>query len=572
LGHEPFDPVKNAHRALGVGRLLLVAISIALVGLLGRVVQLQIRPAAPIAALIGSQAGKGRIEGRRGLLADRKGRPLAVSRTATRLFADPKLIKDSARFARIVADKLGYDASTVAKKINKNSRRRYVVIDHRLSTKRLAVMADLKLAGLATQRWVERHYPQGTTAGQLLGAVGFEGSGLEGLEYAYESELSAVAGTFTYERDAARRPLRIMGRGYRQPRDGRGIRLTIDLTVQSIAEQQLARQCRQYDAQQGQLIVMEPDTGHVLAMANYPAFDPNKLVDSLAAVRRNQCVTDTFEPGSVFKPFVWAAAVEGGHIDPGESFDCSSTGSWVSPKGRRIRDVHGHGVITGEQILIQSSNSGMAQIALRMGKARLYDTVRAFGFGTRSGSGLPGETMGIVHPLSQWNHFSLTSVPMGQEVAVTGLQMVRAMSAIANDGWLLCPVLRFEQTPLVYEHVISAETAKLTRRVLRRVVTEGTGRRARSKLYTIFGKTGTAQIADLKNGGYLKDKYVSSFIGGAPVDRPRIIVGCFISKTDKAKGYYGSIVAAPAVKRVIEKTLLYQRLPPDAGQHRGSAL
>ena len=572
MSHEPIDPAKSAQRALRVGGLLLVAISIALVGLLGRVAQLQTRPTAPIAELIGSQVSKGRIEGRRGLLTDRKGRPLAVSRTATRLFADPKLIDDPADFARIVADLLGYDAAKLAKKINEHRKRRYVVIDHRLSVQRLAAMAKLKLPGLATQRWVVRDYPHGTTGGQLLGAVGFEGHGLEGLEYAFESELSAAAGAFTYERDAARRPLRITGRDYRQPRDGSAIRLTIDLTVQSIAEQQLAGQCRKYDAEQGQLIVMEPATGHVLAMANYPPFDPNKLADSPAPLRRNRCVTDTFEPGSAFKPFIWAAAVEGGFIDPSESFDCSSMGLWVSPKGRRIRDVRGHGVITAEQILILSSNPGMAQVGLRMGAASLYDAVRAFGFGARSGSGLPGETTGIVHSPARWNHYSVTSVPMGQEVAVTGMQMVRAMSAIANDGWLPCPVLRYDQMLPVYEHVISAETARLTRQVLRRVVTEGTGRKAASKLYTIFGKTGTAQIADLENGGYLQDKYVGSFIGGAPIDQPRIVVGCFISKTDKSKGYYGGIISAPAVKQVIEKTLVYLQLPPDAGPEQAAAL
>ena len=557
------ESVTAGRRVLSFTRGLLGLVSVLLLCLLGRVVQLQMRPSDRIARLIDSQQSRRDVLARRGHLTDALGRPLAISRTATRLFADPRLIQDPTSFARIVSDMLALDAREVEKKIRQRRDRRYAVLEHRLAAWQVEELGNLKLPGLATQRWLVREYPQGHLAGHLVGVAGFEGRGLEGLEFAFKDDLAPTSGSLDYLRDVRFRPVRMVNRNLRPPRDGVSIGVTIDLTIQSIAETELSAQCRHFEAQQGQLIIIEPHTGRILAMANYPEFDPNNLDQTSREQRRNRCVTDVFEPGSVFKPFVWAKALEGGFLDPGEVIDCTTNGLWVSPEGRRIHDVRGHGLITAAQVITKSSNPGMAQIGLRLGAKRLHQAVGEFGFGSVTGSGLPGEATGIVHPLAKWNHYSVTSVPMGQEIAVTGLQLVRALSAIANDGLLPRPRVRSTEGILpVRHHVLSALSARYTRYVMRLAVLEGTGRKANSDLFSIFGKTGTAQVASSEKRGYLKNQYVASFIAGAPVAKPRIVVGCFIHRPNKAIGHYGGIVAAPAVKRVIEQTLVYLGVEP----------
>ncbi len=575
------DPARSAGRVLICGRVLAVLCTLAIVGLLVRVVQLQTDPPQQIVQRIDTQRNRSMMQGRRGLITDRTGRVMAVSRLATRLFADPKHIKDPTSFAHVVGGLLDYDPGAIEQRIRPRMHKRYVVLDHQLTEARLVELGRLKVPGLMSQRWLERDYPQGVLAGQVLGGVGFEGAGRAtfgraGIEAAYEKQLAGRGGEMAYQCDVNDNPLHIEAESYRPPTDGRAIRLTIDLTIQSIAEDQLAQRCRQFNARHGQMVVMDPVTGQILAMANYPPYNPADLRKSKADDLRNRCVTDVFEPGSVFKPFVWAAALQSRMVRPTETINCTTAGRWVSPRGRAIRDVRGHGRITGEQVLIKSSNIGMAQIGLRMQTNRLYAAVRSYGFGSPTGCSLPGESPGIVHKPKKWTHFSVTSVPMGQEVAANALQIVRALGVIANDGMLVQPIIRMDRSPAATaayagggdddqqpKRVLRADVARRTRQVMRRVVTEGTGRKANSELFTIFGKTGTAQVAASDRRGYLPDQYVSSFIGGAPVDRPRIVVGCFIHRPDKSIGYYGGIVSAPAVRQVIEQVLIYLGQTPD---------
>ena len=548
-----------------------VLMTLALGALLGRVVQLQTRPQSKLAARIGSQRSRVSEQARRGRIEDRLGRDMALSRTEVRLFADPSLITDVTAFARVVGNKVGYDPFWLEQQIRHRPGRRYVVIDPHLDQRRLVALKKLEAdgsanpAGLGTQRWVVRHYPQGQLAGQLVGVAGFDGWGLEGLELKFDSELRGRSGSLTFLRDVRHRPVGIDPGDYQAPVDGRTVRLSIDLIVQSIAEEELAERCRRFGAPHGQMIVMEPRHGRVLAMANYPPFDPEKLNTSSPEQRRNRCVTDVFEPGSIFKPFVWAMATEQDFARVGELIDCTRNGVHRTSRGRLLRDASPHGLITWEQVLVLSSNIGMAIVCERLGASNLHRAVSAFGFGQRTGIALPGESAGIVHPLARWNHYSVTSIPMGQEIAVTPLQLVRALCAIANDGLMPLPSVRIEPRPdndePILIRVIAPETARLTRQVLRLAVTEGTGRRGNSPYYPIFGKTGTAQVPDPDpEHGYLEDQYVASFIGGAPVDRPRIVVGCFIHRPS-LRSYYGGIVAAPGVKRVIERSLTYLGLP-----------
>ena len=255
---------------------------------------------------------------------------------------------------------------------------------------------------------------------------------------------------------------------------------------------------------------------------------------------------------------------------PEQIFDTTTTGFYVTGKGRRLHDAHAHGRITWDQVLVKSSNIGMVMVCQNMTAKRMHAVVRAFGFGRTTNSGLPGEVSGIVNPLKKWNHYSVTSVPIGQEIAVTPLQLTTAFSALANGGYLVNPTILARastdedhaQGVAIYERTLSPAVASHTRRVLRRVVTEGTGHRANSDVYAVFGKTGTAQIADRVNGGYLENQYIASFVGGAPLNEPRVVVACIIHKPDVSLGYYGGTVAAPAVRRVIDQTLAYLGVLP----------
>jgi len=562
-------PNAAAQRTLWVGGIVITCVSVGMLGLLGRVIQLQTHPPAPVLNQIDSQHGRRTLQSRRGNLLDRRGRVMATTHIAHRLFVDPQLIQDPNTFSEQIGYRLGYDPARVEQMIGLKSHRRYVVIDPRLNDERLAQLKAFRLRGLADQPYVVRDYPLGPVAGQVIGFVGVDHQGLEGLERTLNSRLRGQSGSLSYLRDASRKPLWVNRDNYDPPQDGQAIRLSLDVTLQTIAETELAQGCQAFGAPSGQLIVMDPYTGEILAMANYPAFDPNHFMQSRPDDHRNRCVTDVFEPGSTFKPFIWAATTEAGLARPNEIIDTTTTGVYVTAKGRRLRDVRGHGRVTWDDVLVMSSNIGMAIIGQRMEAQRLFTAVRAFGFGRKTGSGLPGEVSGIVNPLKQWNHYSVTSVPMGQEIAVTALQLTAAFCAIANDGYVISPTILVRQTDgpdspaRIYECVLSPKVAAHTREVLRRVVTEGTGRRANSALYTVFGKTGTAQIADHTHGGYLQDQYISSFIGGAPVDTPRLVVAAIIHRPDIALGHYGGTVAAPVVRRVIEQSLAYLGVVPD---------
>jgi len=559
----PPDPERRLHHRAGVwSRLWILVISLALVVIAGRIVQLQTRPHPRIEARLERDDSGATLLARRGPLLDRRGRPVAVSRVATRLFVDPMLIEDPFTFPEMLAEATGGDPIEIAKKVGPRMRQRYVVIDDDLSPEAADAVRRLGRRSIGLQPHPVRDYPMGDMAGQVIGFVGVEGHGLEGLERVFEPRLAGADGGLRYRRDAARRPMWLDYSAWREPVNGEAVHLSLDMVIQAAAERELAATCERFDARSGQLLVMDPWTGEILAMAHWPGFDP-------AAARtdpdawRNRAVTDAFEPGSIFKPFVWAGILQDGHASPEEMFDTTESGFWVSSQGRRLRDAHAHGEITWDDVLVFSSNIGMAIAAERMPRARLHRWVRRFGFGQPPGSELPGEAPGIVHPQANWTHYSMSSVPMGQEIAVTPLQLLRALAVIANDGWLIAPTLRASddrhRLMQVRHRVLNQDVARHTRQVMRRVVLEGTGRRANSKTLELWGKTGTAQVADPDGGGYLEDGYSASFIAGTPVDTPRLIAGCFIHHPDPEIGHYGGSVAAPAVQRVLDEAMAYLR-------------
>ncbi|MDH3583229.1 MAG: penicillin-binding protein 2 [Phycisphaerae bacterium] len=577
MNRSTLDPIQaQSVRVACTARLVVVAVTIVMLLLLARVAQLQIRPAAALSARLQQDAPRRRVLARRGALLDRKGRPLAATRVGYRLYADPQSIGDPLRFAAQVARAIDDDPTRIDRLLDRHHDRRYLVIHPLLSAEQLAVVRDLKLEGLVAERRLVRLYPQGGLAGAVLGMVGVEHDGLDGLEYALDSVLAGQAGHVSLQRDARRRPMWIQPAGYRAPTPGRDVRLSLDAVIQAVAETELDEACRHFAARRGEVVVMDATTGQLLAMANWPPFDPNgtqrttlpnaaPLPAADPALRRNRCVTDPYEPGSVFKPFVHAAATARGLAGYEQLIDCTTSGVWVSG-GRRLRDSHAHGEISWADVLVLSSNIGMGKVGRQLGRRGLHAAVSAFGFGRLSGGALPGESRGILSPVRRWTSYSLTSIPMGQEIAVTPVQLAKAFSAFANGGLVVVPSILGDEAelPRIHQRALAANVADQTRQTLRRVVTEGTGRRARSDHYRIWGKTGTAQVPDQVNGGYAENAYTASFLCGAPLERPRVIVVVSVHQPEPARGYYGGTVAAPVARKVIEQTLHYLGVPEDA--------
>ncbi len=565
-GGEAEETQRSARRVLWVGRVMIVTLTVVFLGLLGRVAQLQTHPEPGVADLLDSQVASSNVLARRSEIFDRHGRPLAVTRVAQRLFIDPRQIRDRNTFSEDVGYGLDYEPAWVEQTLAARSQSRYIVLDHRLTPERLLALKNLRLTGLATEPVLVRDYPQGHTAGQIIGFVGREGSGLDGLELAWDKRLVATHGSYQFLRDARKRPLWVQTTSYQPQQEAKSVRLSIDINIQSIAERVLGQTVDKYNAESGVMVIMDPVTGEIIAMANYPLFDPNHFGDTPQDARRNRAVTDVFEPGSTFKPIVWAALTDMGVMKPAQNVDCTTAGVWRTPYGRNLRDANPLGTLTWDGVLIKSSNIGMAKGAEEITSRQLYDMVTAYGFGQPTGSGLPGEIGGLVNPANKWTRYSQSSIPMGQEIGVTGLQMVRAFCVLANGGYMVTPTIEAVGTAEADTRpqpvrVLSEAAAAHTREVLRRVVTEGTGRKVNSKLYSLFGKTGTAQLPDPVRGGYHQDRYVASFLAGAPVEDPRLVIGCFIRNPDKKIGHYGGVVAAPAVMQVMEESLQYLGVP-----------
>ena len=586
---------RSARRALRVAQAGFALLTLALVGLLGRVGQLQRDPDPRVLGVLAHQRTVSTLLARRGPLIDRRGRTLAQTRVAWRLFVDPDLVEDPGVFSETLARRLGLDPMGVEAAMHRRPGSRYVVVAPRLGPAQLAPAKALaaELRAVAMEPYLVRDYPRGQTAGQVVGFTNSEGLGLEGLEAAANPRLAARQGRSTLIRDMGRRPLWLTGatpgpRNPRNPRgprgggeaapwvtpaDGRAVRLTLDLSLQEMAEEELAAQIDAYGAESGQMVVLDPRNGQVLALANLPRFDPARAGATAPELRRNRVVTDVFEPGSVVKPLVWAAATEMGLASPGQVIDCTEAGWWKPERGPVLRDASPHGELTWDEVLVQSSNIGIGKVVEGMGPERLDRVLRAHGLGRPTGSGLPGELGGILRPVASWSGTDLTRIAIGQGVAVTPLQMTVAFTPLSNDGRLVPPVL-FAPVPgedggggggaeAAQRRVLSPETAAHTREVLRRVMLEGTGRRADSDRWSIFGKTGTAQLPDLVNGGYEADGYAATFIAGAPMREPRLLVGCFVHRPDKKLGHYGGTVAGPAVMRFMERALAYLGVPED---------
>ena len=572
----------QSNRAVAWTKLVVFVMIAGLGVLLVRVGQMKMRPDPQLAQVVSPRLSSLSELGKRGDLLDARNRLLATSTVAYRLFVDPTTVSDTHTVAVDIAEAIDADPVQIDRMILQRPGRRYVVIDHELEDWQAQAIRQAKLTGVGLQPRLVRHNPNGEVAAGVIGKVGFEHTGLAGMELLFDETLTPRDGRLTYLRDANRRALWIDPEAHRPGVDGRDVQLSIDLVIQKFVEERLGQAVTEFNAGGGRAIVLDCRTGEILAMCDLlnprPGWDevttdPGRAIHP--ALGRNRCVTDPYEPGSTFKPFVWAVATELGKAQPDEILPTPSGPAYHTSQGRRIRDSHYHGPVSWQRVLVKSINSGMAIVAERMSHDELQGAVAKFGFGRKTGCGLPGESAGLVTSVANWSHHTQTSVPMGHEIAVTPVQMVRAFSVFARDGTL--PSLRITaQTPEgemypVRHQVIPAEVAKLVRGVLREVMLEGTGRRAQSDQYRIFAKSGTAQLPKPEGGGYFEDRYVSSFIGGAPLKNPRIVVLCVMDDPDKSIGHYGGAIAGPVVRDIIDHTLTYLGVQPDVANEASLA-
>ena len=433
------------------------------------------------------------------------------------------------------------------------------------------------LDGIRFDRSTRRVYPLGSFAGQVSGFANSQ-TGLQGLENQLNALLVGRQGDLVYVKDAAERALWIDKHGYKPANDGMRVWLTINSTIQGFAEEELDKACSKFEAASGSAVVMNPRNGDILAMANYPPLDPNNYQSTPEKYWRNRAVTDPFEPGSVFKPFNVAWALQHHVVTLNEMFNCHD-GRYRDPTGRLITDVDGYGELSVTDILVHSSNIGMTQVGWKMGIPLLASGVRAFGFGRMTGCALPGDSPGLVRPEAQWTRGTLTSASFGYGVGVTALQMARAFCVFGSGGLLPTPqivqavqalggpVYEWSQLagPPEWRRIISRHVCHEMRGALEQVMVRGTGQYSISRYYRLFGKTGTANLAIPGADRYHAHQYNATFIAGGPTPYPRLICVVAVHKPNPHLGHFGGTVAGPACSKILEKSLLYMQVPPDQG-------
>lgn len=495
----------------------------------------------------------------RGDLLDRFGKPLAVSEDAATIYATPYQVKDPPRAAAELSRALGLGRGEVLRSLTAHSGFSYVA--RRVSLAAAARVARLHLAGIGQLPDSRRAYPQGQLAAQVIGAVGSEGQGLTGLEESENSVLSGSSGEKRIVKDALGQPIRL--ETLKEASDGHSVQLTLDPAIEKETERVLAEVGETYSPKGATAIVMDPRNSQVLAMANWPPFDPANLAQASPEDLMNRATGFTYEPGSTFKAFTVSAALEQGVVTPTSTFTIPPS---IRVADRTIEDAEEHGTedLSVAEILAKSSNIGAVEIGLRLGAARFSKWIERFGFGRPTDVRFPGEERGIVPALSEYSGSTMGNLPMGQGLSVTPMQMIAAYAAIADGGILRRPQLieRVDGEPVPEprgRRVITAGVAAQVRTMLEGVLAPGgTASEVSVPGYTLAGKTGTAQVAE--NGGYSKTKYVASFIGFAPAQHPRLLVAVIV---DQPQGeIYGGAVAAPAFGRIAAFALPYLGVPP----------
>lgn len=551
------------------GRLAVVSLLLAVFGLAlaGRLVHLQIFQHDQLL----SQARKQylrtvEITTGRGHIYDRNRNLLATNIDVESVYIDPREILDPARTADTLASILKLDRDRVLEKIR--SRKHFVWVKRKGRIDETARLKQLDLPGVGFIKESKRFYPRRHLAASTLGFVGLDNQGLAGIEHEQHALLKGKLYRKVVEKDARGRYLQTGLSTESFPRN-RDLVLTLDEVIQFHAEQELKKQVLEFEAKSGLVIVMDPNDGGIYALASYPGFNPNNFSAYPRKAWKNPAVANAYEPGSIFKPIVAAAALEEGVARPNDIFFCENGHYEVGgvPIGEAAN--HRFGWLTLQNIIAKSSNIGAIKIAEKLGPKRFHEYIRNFGFGSRLGIDLPGETPGQLRELSDWSGLSLASISFGHEISVSPLQMTAAMAAIANGGTLLRPHVTHEvlkngkvvQTAQreVIRQVLTRHTSRQMVDILKRVVQSGTGKQAAIDGFEVAGKTGTAQKFDPETRTYSTSAYLASFIGFVPADAPRLVILVMIDEPKKS--YWGGEVAAPVFKRLAEKALRYLRVP-----------
>ena len=515
-----------------------------------------------------------KVETPRGVIYDSRMDILAANSTLSTVTAEPRRIEDIPGTAEKLASILGIDRGELQARMEMPKLNAYVVVQRRIDDNTKKTISDLQLVGVNFENESVRSYPNKDMACHVLGFVNMNGDGGAGIEQEYDKYLKGKPGRSTLARDGRKTPRFYQAQLEAPPIQGNSLVLSIDKSIQYIADRELAFGVQKAKARAGTAIVMESDTGRILAMSNYPRFDSNKYNEYKSEYWYNRAVTDTFEPGSTFKVTVAAAALKAGLTHPDEMIDCQN--GRITIGGNVIRDTRGYGLISFKKVLAVSSNVGAAKLGLRLGRERLYDAIREFGYGSQTGIDLPLEEIGIVHHWNKWTGPSIGSISFGYEIGVTSVQLLTAINAVANGG--------FRVRPSVVDRIIDGEGNLINKRepekvrildektafqmtdALKGVVLPGgTAQRAALNGYVTAGKSGTARKV-VKNpvtgkSQYSKDKYIASFVGFAPLPNPQITV--LVQLDDPVNGYYGGEVSAPIFQKIAQETLMRLKIPPD---------
>ncbi len=503
----------------------------------------------------------------RGLIMDRDGRILAQSVLVDSFYADPSKVKNKSRAAVITGKILHLDADAVLKKLD--SDRQFVWIKRLVDPDTARKLMQYHFKGIYSLKEYRRFYPDLKLASGVLGFVGIDSRGLAGIELSLDKYLSGIPFSAVIDVDGRNSPIYTGDLTDDTSPSGDSVVTTLDLNVQFILQEALKKAVSEQGAKKGIGIIMNPETGEVLAMAGIPDFNPNVYTDYPLSVFKDTAIENTYEPGSIFKPFVISAALDAGVISQDQKIFCED--GHYKVYNIVIKDAEGdYNMLSIGDILKYSSNIGAAKIGEKLGSSTLYSYLKHFGFGSQTGIELPGESPGILNPVSKWSGVSIDTIPFGQGVSATPIQLVTAMSAIANGGFLLAPQIIKEIRkpdgrvrtfqPVIKRRVISEHTAEIMTDMMIGVVSGGgTGVNAQMNGYTVAGKTGTAQIPDPLTGTYYKNRFISSFLGFVPAHKPKIVM--LIMLVDPLKNPYGGTSAAPVFKDVAEKVLPYLGVP-----------
>jgi len=507
----------------------------------------------------------------RGNIYDRKGEPLALSMDVESVAAFPQRISNPRQLAARVASIVQMSPAAVEERLSRRQKK-FVWLKRKISFAQAEKIKELKLTGIELITEEKRFYPGGKLAAAVLGMVGMDNQGLSGIEYYFDQIVDQHPGWVRRRKDSLSRRILPLGEGLPSPKRT-SIFLTIDKVIQYITEEELERAYLETKAKTGMVIVQDPPTGEILAMACRPNFDPNIYEGITVKQLRNPAVGDIFEPGSTFKLVTLAACLEEGVVQSKEKFFCEN-GVWKLP-AEWIHDHKPSGWLTVEEIIEESSNIGTAKMAGKLGKYKLYEYARNFGFGNLTGIELGGEATGILRKPNRWTKGSIERIAFGQEVGVTAVQLISAFSAIANGGVLMEPrIIRKvcnekdevvqKYPPRVVRPVVSKETAVKVGKILVGVVERGTGKLARVNGFLFAGKTGTAEKINLETRKYYRDKHLASFVGWLPADQPRVTI---LVVLDEPEGhYYGGQIAAPVFARIAARVMRYLGVPPEVRQ------